>query len=177
MKANVTNPLSVLGASLTGALNWEGHTVVSSIAQADVVFDTVYGVIYRKDRALARFVFGELLGPGDVSGTTVGAWLIRYLQNGCPPSTAGGACITDARDIALAMIAAAERGASGEFDVMGPFYTYDEILDVLAGIGPARSQVALPELGISFRPVEDTIKDVVAYLLAGERTTSASMMA
>src|SRR4051812_43024638 len=121
MKAFVTNASSLLGGSLTGALRWEGHTLSSSAFDADVVFDTLHGVIYRKDRPLARFLLGELLGPGDVSGTIIGNWLIGYVQNQHLSEGQGGACVTDARDVAVAMIAAAERGVSGEFDSVGPF--------------------------------------------------------
>ena len=176
MKAYVANPRSLLGVSLAGALRWEGHSLMASIGEADVVFDTTHGVVYRRDRALARFVFGELLGPGDVTGTTVGDWLSRYVNESRPPSRAGGACITDARDVALAMMVAAERGISGEFDVVGPFYTYEELVDVLAGVGPLRTQIALPELGITFRPVEETISDVRAFIRAGAEQPSARYM-
>jgi hypothetical protein len=164
MKAYISNPSGVLGASLTGALRWEGHSLVSSISEADVVFDTTYGVVYRQDRALVRFVFGELLGPGDVAGTCVGDWLIRYLENGRAPSTEGGACITDGRDVALAMIAAAERGVGGEFETIGPYYSFEELSDLIEGLCPSRANLAMPELGISFRPAENTIADVIESL-------------
>jgi hypothetical protein len=177
MKAYVANPISLLGVTLTGALRWEGHSLVSSIAEADVVFDTTHGVIYRKDRALARFIFGELLGPGDVSGTIVGDWLRQYVRDGLAPAKSGGARITDVRDVCLGMIAAAERGMSGEFDVIGPFYTFDEMVDGLSGMSPAHSNIALPELGVAFRPVEDTLKDVVAWLKDVEACSSRTMVA
>ena len=177
MKAFVANSTSMLGASLTGALRWEGHSLVSSIAEADVVFDTSYGVIYRKDRALARFVFGELLGPGDVTGTVVGDWLLEAKIHGRATFRPGGACIADARDVALAMLTAAERGISGEFDVMGPFYTFEELADVLAGAGPARTNIAFPELGITFRPVEETIEDVIASLEPSMKPSVKTMVA
>jgi nucleoside-diphosphate-sugar epimerase len=111
-----------------------------------------------------------LLGPGDVVGTSVGDWLLRYIEEGRAPARAGGAFITDARDVALGMLAAAERGVSGEFDVLGPFYTFGELVDVLLGTGPARTNLALPEFGINFRPVEETIKDAIAWLEASSET-------
>jgi dihydroflavonol-4-reductase len=105
-----------------------------------------------------------LLGPGDVAGTNVGDWLIQYVENGAPPAMSGGACITDARDIALAMIAAAERGVAGEFETIGPYYSFEELRDVIEGLSPSRTNLALPELGIAFRPAENTIADVIASL-------------
>jgi hypothetical protein len=140
---------------------------------ADVVFDTTHGVIYRKDRALARFIFGEMLGPGASEGTTIGDWLNAYARRGHASHQPGGACITDARDVALAMMAAAERGLSGEFDVVGPFVTFDEVADMIAGMAPSRMSVALPELGLSFRPVEETILDALAW----KRSRAKAMVA
>ena len=162
MKAYVTNQTSALGASLCGALRWEGHTLVTSISAADVVFDTGGGVVYRKDRGLARFVFGELIGPtGEIDETEAGAWLAAYLRNERVPRGDRGIHITDARDVAVAMIYAAERGLSGEFEVVGPFVTFDELADMLTGCPQSRTGIALPEVGVTFRPVEETIWDVV----------------
>jgi hypothetical protein len=163
MTAYVTNATSLLGASLTGALRWEGHSLTISMAEADVVFDTSYGIVYRKDRPLARFIYGEMLGPGDVEGTCFGDWLQGYIRSGNMQECGGGACVTDARDVALAMITAAERGISGEFEIGGPFVTFEELKDMLRGLSQARTGVALPELGLTFRPVEETIQDVVAW--------------
>ena len=163
MTAFVTNATSLLGTSLTGALRWEGHSVAKSALEAEIVFDTAHGVVYRRDRPLARFVYGELLGPGDVHGTTIGDWLTAYIESGHMPEGAGGACVTDARDVALAMITAAERGLSGEFEVVGPFLTFEELAEMLRGGAQARTGVALPELKLTFRPVEETIVDVIAW--------------
>jgi hypothetical protein len=163
MKAYVTNSQSLLGGNLIGALRWEGHSLAPSALDAEVVFDTSSGILYRRDRPLARFVFGEMLGPGDVEGSLIGEGLVRYAQGGYLPEGEGGACITDARDVALAMITAAERGISGEFAVVGPFITFEDLADILAGTSQARTSVAIPELGITFRPVEETISDVIAW--------------
>jgi nucleoside-diphosphate-sugar epimerase len=133
----------------------------------------VHGVVYRKDRALARFIFGELLGPGSSDGGIATDWLNSFVRRGYTIQQTGGASITDARDVALAMIAAAERGLSGEFDVTGPFVSFDELSDVIAGIAPSRTSVALPELGVSFRPVEETVLDAVAW----QRSRAQAMVA
>jgi hypothetical protein len=163
MNAYVTNPRSLLGANLTGALRWEGHSLAPSALDADVVFDTSGGIVYRHDRSLARFVFGEMLGPGDVEGSIIGDSLVRYVRGGRLPQGEGGSCVTDARDVALAMITVAERGISGEFEVVGPFITFEDLADILAGTAQSRTSVAIPELGITFRPAEETINDVVAW--------------
>ena len=167
MNAYVTNPRSLLGANLIGALRWEGHSLAASALDAEVVFDTATGIAYRRDRPLARFIFGEILGPGDVEGSVIGESLVNFIRGGHLPEGEGGACITDARDVALAMITAAERGISGEFEVVGPFITFEDLADVLAGTAQARTSAAIPELGITFRPVEETINDVVAWQRSG----------
>lgn len=172
MNAYVTNENSLLGTSLTGALRWEGHTLSKSALDADTVFDTSHGIVYRRDRPLARFIFGELLGPGDVQGTEVGDCLQEYARTGRVPDRVGGGCVTDARDVALAMITAAERGVCGEFEVVGPFVTFDEMAEMLRGGVQARTGVALPELKLSFRPVEETIADVIAW----QRSASSSLV-
>jgi nucleoside-diphosphate-sugar epimerase len=163
MNAYVTDPRSLLGANLTGALGWEGHSLATAALDADVVFDTSGGIVYHRERPLARFVFGEMLGPGDVEGSIIGESLARYVRGGHLPHGEGGACITDARDVALAMITAAERGVSGEFEVLGPYVTFEDLADILAGRAQSRTSVAIPELAITFRPVEETIGDVVAW--------------
>jgi len=163
MTAYVTHSTGLLGTSLIGALHWEGHSVTKSILEADIVFDTTHGIVYRRDRPLARFVYGELLGPGDVTGTTIGDWLMSYTVSGHMPERSGGACVTDARDVALAMMTAAERGLSGEFEVVGPHLTFEELAEMLLGGAQAKTGVALPELKIAFRPVEETIADVMAW--------------
>jgi hypothetical protein len=167
MKAYVTNPRSLLGANLIGALQWEGYSLASSALDAEVVFDTTGGIVYRRDRPLARFIFGEMLGPGDVADSVIGSSLIGFVRGGHLPEGEGGACITDARDVALAMITAAERGISGEFEVVGPYITFEDLADILAGTAQARTSVAIPELGITFRPVEETINNVLAWQRSG----------
>jgi nucleoside-diphosphate-sugar epimerase len=167
MNAYVTNPRSLLGAHLTGALRWEGHSMAASALDAEVVFDTTGGIAYRRDRPLARFIFGEMLGPGNIENSVIGESLVRFVRGGHLPDGEGGACITDARDVALAMITAAERGISGEFEVVGPFITFEDLADILAGTAQARTSVAIPELGITFRPIEETIKDVIAWQRSG----------
>ena len=173
MKAYVTNPGSLLGANLTGALRWEGHYLVSSTSDAEVVFNTSSGFVYRDDRTLARFVFGEMLGPGDVSESILGNSILRFVRGGLLPRGEIGACVTDARDVALAMLTAAERDISGEFEVVGPFITLEDLADMLAGTSQPRTSVAIPELDIAFRPVEETVNDVVKW----HRYGSSSLVA
>jgi dihydroflavonol-4-reductase len=54
-----------------------------------------------------------LLGPGDVHGSSTGD-VVSFLERRVPFVPAGGMSFVDARDAALAMIAAYERGRAGE---------------------------------------------------------------
>jgi dihydroflavonol-4-reductase len=54
-----------------------------------------------------------LLGPGDVHGSSTGD-VVSFLERKVPFVPAGGMSFVDARDAALAMIAAFERGRAGE---------------------------------------------------------------
>jgi nucleoside-diphosphate-sugar epimerase len=174
MKAYIQNPRSLLGANLAGALRWEGHHLTSSTAEAEVIFDTANGFVYRAGRPLAQFVFGEMLGPGeDIGGSVIGYSILSFLRGGQLPRGDVGACVTDARDVALAMITAAERGVTGEFEVVGPFITLEDLAGMLAGTSQSRTSVAIPELEIAFRPVEETVNDVVKW----HRYGSSSLVA
>ena len=164
MKAYIQNSRNLLGANLAGALCWEGHHLTPSAAEAEVIFDTVTGFVYRDGRPLSRFVCGEMLGPGeDVSGSVIGYSILRFMRGGQLPRGEAGACVTDARDVALAMMTAAERRIEGEFEVAGPFITLEDLAGILAGSSQSRTSVAMPELDLTFRPVEETVNDVVKW--------------
>jgi hypothetical protein len=45
--------------------------------------------------------------------------------------------------------------------------------DIVNGLGPARTSISIPELGIVFRPVAETITDVIAW----QRAKAASAVA
>ena len=173
MKAYIQNSRNLLGANLTGALRWEGHHLIPSAAEAEVIFDTLTGFVYRDGRTLSRFVCGEMLGPGeDVSGSDWNS-ILRFMRGGQLPRGEAGACVTDARDVALAMMTAAERRIEGEFEVAGPFITLEDLAGILAGSSQSRTSVAIPELDITFRPVEETVNDVVKW----HRYGSSSLVA
>ncbi|MBP1853217.1 SDR family oxidoreductase [Rhizobium halophytocola] len=57
---------------------------------------------------------GWMFGPRDLGPTSSGQFVLDYCRRNIPGRTPGGFSVVDARDVALHLIAAAEKGASGE---------------------------------------------------------------
>lgn len=173
------------------------------------------------DAALAAFVPehglrivrvhpGWMWGPGDAGPTTAGQFALDFLARQIPGIIDGGASLVDARDVAAAMVTAAERGAHGSAYLLGGgYYALEEILQSLERVtgvaAPTRrlphtllmvvawgmelvgrltggqvlitrdgvrslhaklqvcSDKAIRELGATFRPLDDTVRDTVNW--------------
>lgn len=196
MKAVVVDAPSLLGSSLVRLLRWEGHTVaavVNSPAEGFAQFqdDGIhYVTAVPQDATLvfdaanlrvrdARFNVAEMIGPGPSHSSPLARWIDSFLRNGSIGETTGGTCIVDVRDVALAMLAAAEAGASGEFTLAGHYARYDYVLACLqayTGIAPRthnrvelypgrhlRSTRVFEELCVDFRPLDETLRDIAAW--------------
>ncbi len=75
---------------------------------------------------------GWMFGPGDAAPTGAGQLVLDFLNRKVPVIPPGGTATADARDVAGAMVAAAERGRSGgRYIVGGEFRTMAEILATL----------------------------------------------
>ncbi|HEU4538982.1 MAG TPA: SDR family oxidoreductase, partial [Polyangiaceae bacterium] len=159
---------------------------------------------------------GFMNGPGDVGPTSAGQIVLDFLRGALPFAMDAHFSYVDARDVAAAMIAAAERGRRGErYLVAGRSLHLREALAVLARVAgrPAPRAVvplwllapyalgseawaratgrpvlvswsgyrtmrrecdamefdsgkAVRELGASFRPLEETFADAVAWFVA-----------
>lgn len=132
-----------------------------------------------EDWPVASFTTGAMLGPGDLSGSAVGLWIDEFLRTGNIGPAIGGTCIVDARDVALAMITAAEIRARGEFVVAGHWVEFIELAAMLEQLTgrrsrpdgrtvvrpglPAGSTRAINDLAVTFRPVEETLRDTIAF--------------
>lgn len=151
-----------------------------------------------------------MFGPGDAAPTASGQILIDFMAGKLPVIVPGGNMMVDARDVAQAMIAAVEKGRSGErYIVGGCGYSLADVLQMLEKItgkkGPTmrmpeplfvpfarfsefmarlrnteslvtvngaesliqniqvKSDKAIRELGATFRPFEETLKDEIAW--------------
>ncbi|MBC8164498.1 MAG: hypothetical protein H7Y20_01355 [Bryobacteraceae bacterium] len=203
MKALVTNATGLLGANLIRALRWEGHKVVAlvpsltaatwfssdsgvtpvavqasdCISDGEVVFETTPGnATVLSESGFARFTTGELLAPGGPADSSLGVWIDQFLKTGQVSRHFGGTRITDARDLALTMIASAERRLSGHFSVAGPRVAYEDILvqlEAMSGVkakagGSVELAPLAPELfgeplNIGLRPIRETLLDLLQW--------------
>lgn len=74
-----------------------------------------------------------IFGPRDAAPTASGQLIIDFLEGKLPAIPPGGFSVVDARDVAAAMIAAVEKGKSGErYIINNSYYDVDSILDILA---------------------------------------------
>jgi dihydroflavonol-4-reductase len=91
---------------------------------------------------------GWMFGPFDLAPTASGQLVLDYLARKIPGIVSGGACVVDARDVALAMIQGAEKGHSGErYIVAGRLATLEQILQTLqelTGIPMPRLRIPYP---------------------------------
>lgn len=153
---------------------------------------------------------GWMFGPGDAAPTGSGQFVLDFLAGKLPIVLDGGTSVTDARDVASAMLSAAEHGRAGErYIVGGDFHTIAGIsntLEEVSGIPAPKRRVPYPllmvaagaselfghatgrpvlisrsavktmrderavdsgkavrELGATFRPLADTVRDEVEW--------------
>ncbi len=143
---------------------------------------------------------GWMLGPNDSSPTPAGRAIAEALAGKPLPDFGPGACVVDARDVAQAMLQAYSAGGSGErYTVGGPFYPAGAITEALgraAEIRPEQrrsviarlrrlvggfqpmvldSARAVNELGVRFRPLEETMRDTVQWFRQHGTFTLASV--
>ncbi len=162
------------------------------------------------DMKIVEILPGWMWGPGDAAPTAAGQMALDFLARKIPGIVEGGTSLVDARDVAAAMIAASERGRSGErYIVGGRYYTVERVLrglETVSGVrGPrfklphalvmafalfqetwsrmtgkevlitregvrtlnaklaVTSAKAERELGVSFRRLNQTLRDVVRW--------------
>jgi dihydroflavonol-4-reductase len=154
---------------------------------------------------------GWMFGPGDWAPTSSGQIVLDFINRRLPLGLPGGGSPVDARDVAAAMLAAVERGRSGERYIVGgdqfiSFRAIFAMLEALSGVPgprlyapypvalaygfgseligritgkpvlasvagvqtlrearPTTSAKAMRELGASFRPFRDTLRDEIAW--------------
>lgn len=157
---------------------------------------------------------GWMWGPGDLGPTSSGQLANDVMHGKLPGLVAGSFSVVDARDVALAMILAAERGRRGErYLAAGRHITMHQLVPLLgkiAGVKTPKRTLPMPllyvlatlqeaysrlsgkpvllsmatvrlmvkeanrshfnhakserELGLTFRPLEQTLQDTLAWL-------------
>jgi dihydroflavonol-4-reductase len=102
----------------------------------------IYRFLENSRMDLVLILPGWMMGPGDAAPTSAGQLILDLLDRKIPALIDGGSCLADARDVAAAMIAAAERGGRGErYVVTGPLATIEDIardLEEITGIKAPR---------------------------------------
>lgn len=156
---------------------------------------------------------GWMFGPNDCGPSTAGQAVLDFLHRRLPGILPGSFSVVDVRDVALAMIAAAQHGRNRErYIVAGRCISFAELVQLLSSLSgvpqprhklplsllyllayaneawarlthrPALlslasvriiaresercqfvSDKAIAELGISFRPLQDTLADAIAW--------------
>jgi len=146
-----TSSSGVLGARPDGRPSDE-TTAPSGLALRNAYFASKVAAEQVVPEAVARLPVrvpmvlpGWMWGPGDAAPTTAGQIVLEFLDRRLPVVPPGGAQVTDARDVARGMIAAAERGRSGErYAMLGPYASLAEVLRLLE----AASGVTGPRLHV-----------------------------
>jgi dihydroflavonol-4-reductase len=100
-----------------------------------------------------------MFGPGDAAPTASGQLVLDFLAGKLPGIPPGGTSAVDARDVALGMIRAAERGRTGEKYILGgDFVTLADVIGTLEQVtgrpGP-RLRIPYPA-AIAFAAVSQT---------------------
>jgi dihydroflavonol-4-reductase len=108
-----------------------------------------------------------MFGPGDAAPTASGQLVLDFLAGKLPAIPPGGTSAVDARDVAVGMIRAAERGRSGEkYILAGDFVTLADVirtLEQVTGRSGPRARIPYP---VAF--VYAAISETWAKLAGGE---------
>lgn len=121
----------------------------SKFAQKNLYFKTkvlaereIYRFLETSRMDVVLILPGWMMGPGDAAPTGAGQLVLDVLAGKLPGVIDGGASLTDARDVAAAMVVAAERGKRGErYIVAGPLKTMKDIalkLEAISGVKAPR---------------------------------------
>lgn len=223
-RAVMTSSIAVLDGPRGAVIN---ETMVRPVAKADdyyrskiladeVAFEAMKA---HPDLNISFVLPGWMHGPGDAGPTSAGQVTLDFLNRKLPGIAPGTFSVVDARDVARAMVAAAERGRRGErYLAAGRHMTMAELLEVyeqVTGVpapkgklppllllliatvseamarmtgkptllslatvrlmlreaertrfDPAKSE---RELGLTFRPVAETLRDEIAWFRARGR--------
>src|SRR5438477_234465 len=126
MKTFVTGATGLLGSNLVRALRAEGHSVRAPLAKRNLYFKSkvlaagqLQTLAARTGLEVVQILPGWMFGPGDAAPTASGQLVLDFLAGKLPGIPPGGTSAVDARDVAMGMIRAAERGRAGEKYILG----------------------------------------------------------
>jgi dihydroflavonol-4-reductase len=124
----------------------------STFAQKNLYFKTkvlaeqeIYRFLETSKMDVVMILPGWMMGPGDAAPTSAGQLVLDLLARKLPGVINGGASLTDVRDVAAAMVKAAERGGRGErYIVAGPLTKMKDIaveLEAISGVKAPKIEI------------------------------------
>ncbi|MFN6559534.1 MAG: SDR family oxidoreductase [Nostoc sp. ChiSLP01] len=124
----------------------------SKFAQKNLYFKTkvlaeqeIYRFLDTSRMDVVMILPGWMMGPGDAAPTSAGQLVLDLLASKLPGIINGGASLTDVRDVAAAMVSAAERGKRGErYIVAGTLKTMKDIaleLEAISGVKAPKMEI------------------------------------
>jgi len=148
-----TSSSGVVGRGPHGALGDES-TAPAPIATANRYFASKV----EAERAVDAFLVdhqlpvvvvrpGWMFGPGDAAPTSAGQVVLDVARGRLPGTPRTSSTTVDARDVAVAMITAADKGAPGErYNLAGPVLTMSEVAHAIAAAAGVRPPRELPDV-------------------------------
>jgi len=153
----------------------------SALLQENPADDAVRRYVFHNDYPVTTIQPGWMLGPGDVSRNPAGQLIERLIRQ-MPVDLGGAANLVDARDVALGALSAAAPEHDGHTYLLGGHYApFSELVceslpaprgsllthlfrKSLSG-AKVSSALGLERLQLSFRPLEETVRDTVDWYL------------
>lgn len=153
-KAIYTSSSGVIGRAAAGVPADEA-TAPDALVQENLYFrskllaeEAVQGFLKRSTLPVVLILPGWMWGPGDAAPTASGQLVLDFMNRKLPALPPGGGTPVDVRDVAAAMIAAVERGRSGERYLVGGDRAYSFV--ELAALLQQASGVAAPCLQLPY---------------------------
>lgn len=128
----------------------DAHAQENLYARSKVLAEeAVHAFLKRSSLPVVLILPGWMFGPGDAAPTSSGQLVLDFLNRKLPATIAGGGAPVDVRDVAGAMLAAMDRGRSGERYIVGgdsfvSFAQLNALLEQVSGIPGPRIRLPYP---------------------------------
>ncbi|MBD0335673.1 MAG: SDR family oxidoreductase [Cyanobacteria bacterium Co-bin13] len=127
--------------TLPGPLSYSNLYFKSKVAAEDAIAS----FLQTHHLPVVLILPGGMVGPADTGPTELGKLVLDYLNRKLPALLDGGLPIVDVRDVAVGMLAAVERGQSGERYLIGgqyfPLITIMQTLETVSGIPAPKNKL------------------------------------
>jgi dihydroflavonol-4-reductase len=188
-----TSSAATIGLRMDGSAGDE-ETPPAAIASENLYFKSkvlaaqaLREVSARLGLDVVQVLPGWMFGPWDAAPTASGRFVLDFLGGRLPAIPPGGMNAVDARDVAVGMIRAAERGRPGDSYILGgPFTTLSDVAETLAQVtglaaprwripyGVAWAYATLAEAWARFRSSETLITVAAVRAMHAELRVSSN---